>query len=206
MSRYTGPRVKRMRALGLDLPGLSRKSMWDRPYPPGVHGPKSARRRKMSDFKKQLLEKQKLRYNYGLNEGQFRRLYHEAVHSKEPSGDKLLEFLERRLDNTVFRSGFASTIPAARQLVCHGHFLVNGKRLDIPSYRVREGDVITLRERSQNLATVEASLGDVRLARPDWIEFDEGNKSSTVKSLPKVDSVPFPLEIDLVIEYYSKQL
>ena len=195
-----------MRALGLDLPGLSRKSMWDRPYPPGVHGPKSARRRKMSDFKKQLLEKQKLRYNYGLNEGQFRRLYHEAVHSKEPSGDKLLEFLERRLDNTVFRSGFASTIPAARQLVCHGHFLVNGKRLDIPSYRVREGDVITLRERSQNLATVEASLGDVRLARPDWIEFDEGNKSSTVKSLPKVDSVPFPLEIDLVIEYYSKQL
>jgi small subunit ribosomal protein S4 len=206
MSRYTGPRVKRMRALGLDLPGLSRKSMWDRPYPPGVHGPKSARRRKMSDFKKQLLEKQKLRFNYGLNEGQFRRLYHEAVHSKEPSGDKLLELLERRLDNTVFRAGFAPTIPAARQLVCHGHFLVNGKRLDIPSYRVSEGDVIGLRERSQNLAAVEAALGDVRLARPDWIEFDEGNKTVTVKSLPKVDSVPFPLEIDLVIEYYSKQL
>jgi small subunit ribosomal protein S4 len=195
-----------MRALGLDLPGLSRKSMWDRPYPPGVHGPKSARRRKMSDFKKQLLEKQKLRFNYGLNEGQFRRLYHEAVHSKEPSGDKLLEFLERRLDNTVFRSGFAATIPAARQLVCHGHFLVNGKRLDIPSYRVREGDVITLRERSQELSAVATALGDVRLARPDWIEFDEGNKTSTVKSLPKVDSVPFPLEIDLVIEYYSKRL
>ena len=206
MSRYTGPRVKRMRALGLDLPGLSRKSMWDRPYPPGVHGPKSARRRKMSDFKKQLLEKQKLRYNYGLNEGQFRRLYHEAVHSKEPSGDKLLEFLESRLDNTVFRAGFAPTIPAARQLVCHGHFLVNGRRLDIPSYRVREGDVISLRERSQNLSTVEAALGDVRLARPDWFEFDEGNKTVTVKSLPKVDSVPFPLEIDLVIEYCSKQL
>jgi small subunit ribosomal protein S4 len=206
MSRYTGPRVKRMRALGLDLPGLSRKSMWDRPYPPGVHGPKSARRRKMSDFKKQLLEKQKLRFNYGLNEGQFRRLYHEAVHSKEPSGDKLLELLERRLDNTVFRAGFAPTIPAARQLVCHGHFLVNGKRLDIPSYRVREGDVISLRERSQSLSAVETSLGDVRLARPDWIEFDEGNKTVTVKTLPKVDSVPFPLEIDLVIEYYSKQL
>ena len=206
MSRYTGPRVKRMRALGIDLPGLSRKSMWDRPYPPGVHGPKSARRRKMSDFKKQLLEKQKLRFNYGLSEGQFRRLYHEAVHSKEPSGDKLLELLERRLDNTVFRAGFAPTIPAARQLVCHGHFLVNGKRLDIPSYRVREGDVITLRERSKNLAAVEASLGDVRLARPDWLEFDEGSNTATVKGLPKVDSVPFPLEIDLVIEYYSKQL
>ncbi|KPK17087.1 MAG: 30S ribosomal protein S4 [Myxococcales bacterium SG8_38] len=206
MSRYTGPRVKRMRALGIDLPGLSRKSMWDRPYPPGVHGPKSARRRKMSDFKKQLLEKQKLRFNYGLNEGQFMRLYREAVHSKEPSGDKLLELLERRLDNTVFRAGFAPTIPAARQLVCHGHFLVNGRRLDIPSYRVREGDVISLRERSQNLSAVDASLEDVRLARPDWIEFDEATKTATIKSLPKVDSVPFPLEIDLVIEYYSKRL
>jgi small subunit ribosomal protein S4 len=195
-----------MRALGIDLPGLSRKSMWDRPYPPGVHGPKSARRRKMSDFKKQLLEKQKLRFNYGLNEGQFMRLYREAVHSKEPSGDKLLELLERRLDNTVFRAGFAPTIPAARQLVCHGHFLVNGKRLDIPSYRVREGDVISLRERSQNLVAVDAALEDVRLARPDWIEFDEAKKTVTIKSLPKVDSVPFPLEIDLVIEYYSKRL
>ncbi len=195
-----------MRALGIDLPGLSRKTMWDRPYPPGVHGPKSARRRKISDFKKQLLEKQKLRFNYGLTEGQFRRLYHEAVHSKEPSGDKLAEFLERRLDNFVFRAGFASTIPAARQLVCHGHFLVNGKRLDIPSYRVREGEVVSLRERSQELATVAASLEDVRLARPDWIEFDEAKKTATVKGTPKVDSVPFALEIDLVIEYYSKQL
>jgi small subunit ribosomal protein S4 len=206
MSRYTGPRVKRMRALGLDLPGLSRKSMWDRPYPPGVHGPKSARRRKMSDFKKQLLEKQKLRVNYGLNERQFMRLYKEAVHSKEPSGDKLLELLERRLDNTVFRAGLAPTIPAARQLVCHGHILVNGKRLDIPSYRVRQNDVISLRERSQNLTVVDTSLGDVRLARPEWIEFDEGKKAATVKDLPKSDSVPFALEIDLVIEYYSKRL
>ncbi len=195
-----------MRALGIDLPGLSRKSMWNRPYPPGVHGPKSARRRKMSDFKKQLLEKQKLRFNYGLSEGQFRRLYREAVHSKEPSGDKLLEFLERRLDNFVFRAGFAATIPAARQLVCHGHLLVNGKRLDIPSYRVREGDVVGLRERSQNLAAVDASLEDVRIVRPEWIEFDEGKKTATAKALPRPDSVPFPLEIDLVIVYYSKRL
>lgn len=195
-----------MRALGIDLPGLSRKSMWDRPYPPGVHGPKSARRRKMSDYKKQLLEKQKLRFNYGLSEKQFMGLYREAVHSKEPSGDKLLELLERRLDNVVFRAGFAPTIPAARQLVCHGHLMVNGKRVDIPSYRVREGDVITLRERSQSLVAVDTALGDVRLARPDWIEFDEGKKTVTIKALPKVDSAPFPLEIDLVIEYYSKRL
>lgn len=206
MSRYTGPRVKKMRALGIDLPGLSRKSMWDRPYPPGVHGPKSARRRKMSDFKKQLLEKQKLRLNYGLNEKQFVRLYKEAVRSKDPSGDKLLELLESRLDNVVFRAGFAPTIPAARQLICHGHFLVNGKRVDIPSYRVRVNDVVSLRERSQNLAHVEESIKDVRLTRPGWIEFDEGKKVATIKELPQPDSVPFPLEIDLVVEYYSKQL
>ena len=96
MSRYTGPRVKKMRALNLDLPGLTRKSMWDRPFPPGVHGAKNVRRRKMSDYKKKLLEKQKLRLNYGLTERQFRRLYKEAVASRDPSGDKLLEFLERR--------------------------------------------------------------------------------------------------------------
>ncbi|MEZ4288400.1 MAG: 30S ribosomal protein S4 [Polyangiales bacterium] len=206
MSRYTGPRVKMMRALGVDLPGLSRKSMWDRPYPPGQHGPKSARRRKMSDFKKQLLEKQKLRANYGLTERQFIRLYKEAVGSKEPSGDQLLHYLESRLDNTVFRMGFAGTIPAARQLICHGHFLVNGKRLDIPSYRVRLGDTISLRERSQNLSAVETALGDVRLARPDWIEFDEEKRVGTVKELPSHDSVPFAIEVDLVIEYYSKRL
>ena len=204
MSRYTGPRVKKMRALGIDLPGLTRKSMWDRPYPPGVHGPKSARRRKMSDFKKQLLEKQKLRVNYGLTERQFRRLYKEAVRSKDPSGDKLLELLESRFDNFVFRSGFGPTIPAARQLINHGHFLVNGKRLDIASYRIRIGDVVTLRERSKSLAAVEASLGDVRLTRPEWIDMDEEKRASTVKELPKPDSVPFPIEIDLVIEYYSK--
>ena len=144
--------------------------------------------------------------NYGLTERQFIRLYHEAVHSKAPSGDKLIEFLERRLDNTVFRAGFAPTIPAARQLVCHGHILVNAKRLDIASYRVREGDVIGLRERSQELGAIAESLADVRLTRPEWLEFDEEKKVTTVKNLPKADSLPFPLEIDLVIEYYSKRL
>jgi len=204
MSRYTGPRLKKMRGLATDLPGLSRKSTSARPYPPGEHGNK--RRGKDSEYKKQLQEKQKLRFNYGLNEGQFRRLYREAVHSKDPSGDKLVELLERRMDNFVFRSGFAPTIPSARQLVCHGHFLVNGKRLDIPSYRMRAGDVVSLRERSQSLASVAASLEDVRIARPEWVEFDESKTTSTVKGLPKVDSVPFALEIDLVIEYYSKRL
>ena len=130
----------------------------------------------------------------------------ERLRQDHQNFQKLLELLERRLDNVVFRAGLAPTIPAARQLVCHGHVLVNGKRLDIASYRVRQNDVISLRERSQNLSVVDTSLGDVRLARPEWIDFDEGKKSATVKDLPKSDSVPFALEIDLVIEYYSKRL
>ncbi|MCA9529800.1 MAG: 30S ribosomal protein S4 [Myxococcales bacterium] len=206
MSRFTGPRVKKMRALGTDLPGLSRKSMWDRPYPPGQHGAKQARRRKMSDFKKQLLEKQKLRFNYGLTERQFMRLYKEAVHSKSPSGDKLIELLERRLDNVVFRAGYAATIPAARQLINHGHFRVNGKRVDIPSYRVREGDIVTARDRSKELAIIVESLASQRLQRPEWLDFDEEKSAATVRALPTPDSVPFPVEMNLVIEYYSKRL
>ncbi|MCA9573984.1 MAG: 30S ribosomal protein S4 [Polyangiales bacterium] len=206
MSRYTGPRVKKMRALNLDLPGLTRKSMWDRPFPPGVHGAKNVRRRKMSDYKKQLLEKQKLRLNYGLTERQFRRLYKEAVSSRDPSGDKLLELLERRLDNAVFRAGFAPTIPAARQLINHGHFQINGKRVDIPSYRVKPGEVISLRPRSQELVTVAAALGDLRLTRPEWLEYQDDKKTASIKELPKADSVPFPVEVNLVIEYYSKRL
>ena len=206
MSRYTGPRVKKMRALGIDLPGLSRKTMWDRAYPPGEHGPKNARRRKESDFKKQLLEKQKLRYNYGLTERQFRRLFVEAKHDKAPTPDKLLEFLERRLDNTVFRAGFAPTIPAARQLVRHRHVRVNGKRVDIPSYRLNVGDEISIRDKSKELAIIGASLEKLSLNRPDWMRFDDDTKVARVAELPSPDAVPLPVEMQLIVEYYSKRL
>lgn len=206
MSRYTGPRVKKMRALGVDLPGLSRKTMWDRAYPPGEHGPKNARRRRESDFKKQLQEKQKLRLNYGLTERQFRRLFVEAKRDKAPTPDKLIEFLERRLDNVAFRAGFGRTIPAARQLVRHRHIRVNGKRVDIPSFRVSEGDVITLRDKSKEIAIVVESLEKPALNRPEWLKWDEDTKTATVAELPGPGSVPFPVEMNLVIEYYSKRL
>jgi len=206
MSRYTGPRVKKMRALGVDLPGLSRKTMWDRAYPPGEHGPKNARRRRESDFKKQLQEKQKLRLNYGLTERQFRRLFVEAKKDKAPTPDKLIEFLERRLDNVVFRAGFARTIPAARQLVRHRHVRVNGKRVDIPSFRVSEGDEITLKDKSQEIAIVVESLEKPALNRPDWLKWDEDKKVASIAELPGPGSVPFPVEMNLVIEYYSKRL
>ena len=148
MSRFTGPRVKVMRALGLELPGLSRKSIERRPYPPGQHG--GRRRRRDSVYGQQLKEKQKLKMNYGVSERQMRRLIKQARRSKQETGLKLLELLERRLDNVIFRAGYAPTIPAARQLVNHGHFRVNGRKVDVPSFSVGEGDVIELKEKSAN--------------------------------------------------------
>ncbi len=205
MSRYTGPRVKKMRALGLDLPGLSRKTMWDRAYPPGDHGPRT-RRRKESDFKKQLVEKQKLRFNYGLTERQFRRLFVEAKRSKASTPDQLLEYLERRLDNVVFRAGFAPTMPAARQLVRHRHVRVNGKRVDIPSYRVSVGDEVTMRDKSKELTVVTESLAKVSLQRPEWMRYDESAMVARMAELPLPTAVPFPVEMQLIVEYYSKRL
>lgn len=204
MSRYKGPRLKRMRALGLNLPGLSRKSIERRPYPPGEHG--GDRRRKESDYGRQLKEKQKLRYNYGLGERQFRRLMVEARRSKLETGKKLIELLERRLDNTVFRAGFASTIPAARQLVNHSHITVNGRKVNVASYRVRSGDVITLRERSKKLALVKESVEQLSLTRPDWIGWNGGELTATIEKLPDEESVPFPIDVQLVVEYYARQL
>lgn len=204
MSRYTGPRLKRMRALGLNLPGLSRKSIERRPYPPGEHG--GDRRRKESDYGRQLKEKQKLRYNYGLGERQFRRLMVEARRSKLETGKKLIELLERRLDNTVFRAGFASTIPAARQLINHSHITVNGRKVNVASYRVRSGDVITLRERSKKLALVKESVEQLSLTRPDWIGWKGAELTATIEKLPDEESVPFPIDVQLVVEYYARQL
>ncbi|MCB9533822.1 MAG: 30S ribosomal protein S4 [Myxococcales bacterium] len=204
MSRYTGPRVKVMRALGVDLPGLSKKTIERRPYAPGQHG--QNRRKKLSDFGRQLKEKQKLRYNYGISEVQFRRLVVAARASKLAAGDKLLELLERRLDNAVFRAGYAPTIPAARQLVTHGHFTVNGRRVDRASFSVNPGDVIRPRERSLTLGAIQTSLGSLSLARPEWMEFDAKRLTTRVKSVPTADSVPFPIDVQLVIEYYSKRM
>ena len=206
MSRYTGPRVKKMRALNLDLPGLTRKSMWDRPFPPGVHGAKNVRRRKMSDYKKQLLEKQKLRLNYGLTERQFRRLYKEAVASRDPSGDKLLEFLERRLDNVVFRAGFAPTIPAARQLVSHGKFQLNGKRVTIPSIRLRIGDSFGPTEAGKKIDLVRATLEEPALERAEWIAYDAETQTARLSHLPGADAAPFPLDLQRVVEYYATRM
>jgi small subunit ribosomal protein S4 len=193
-----------MRALGTNLPGLSRKTIDRRPYRPGQHG--DVGRRKVTEFGRRLMEKQKLRFNYGLSERQLRRLFVEAKRSKHPTGQRLLELLESRLDNVVFRTGFAATIPAARQLVNHGHVTVNGRRVDIASYRVKQGDVISLREKSNNLKIVEESLGSLSLQRPEWLEYNDKERESSVKENISSDSVPFPIDVQLVVEFYAKSI
>ncbi len=203
MSRYTGPRLKVMRALGVELPGLSRKPIADRPSRPGQHG---ARPAKKSSFGLQLQEKQKLRMNYGVNERQLRRLVVDAKHSRQATGEKLIELLERRLDNVVFRAGFAPTICAARQLVNHGHFRVNGRRVDIPSYRVRIGDAVNPHEKSTALPIIVSSLNEPALTRPEWISWDSTQKTARIAHLPAAGDVPLPVELQLVVEYYAQRL
>ena len=207
MSRYSGPRVKRLRSLGVDLPGLTRKSKDRRPTPPGEHGEK--RRRRESDYGRQLKEKQKLRYNYGLGERQLRLLVTRARASKDATGAKIVELLERRLDNVVFRAGFARTIPAARQLVNHGHICVNGRKVDIASFSVREGDKISLRDRANKqkveLTVVTDALTSLALSRPDWMSFDASDNTATVTGMPTSSPIP-ELNIQLVVEFYAKCL
>lgn len=205
MSRFTEPRLKKMRALGVDLPGLSRKSIETRPNPPGQHGAKNTRKR-LSDFGVKLKEKQKLRFNYGLTESQMRKLIMHARKGSTPTGDNLLQLLERRLDNVVFRAGFAPTGIAARQLVSHGHVLQNGKPVNIPSIRVNVGDVITLKVSSFKIFMVVESLAKPVLDRPDWLQWDDAEKAIKVAHLPDSDHVPFPVDVQQVVEYYSNRI
>jgi small subunit ribosomal protein S4 len=204
MSRYTGPRVRQMRALGVDLPGLSPKTSERRPYPPGVHG---QRRRKETEFGKRLKEKQKLRLNYGVSERQMRRLFGEATRARLNTGTKLIELLERRLDNVVFRAGFARSIPAARQLVNHGHVLVDQRRVDISSFRVRVGQVIAIKPSSSNLDAIKLAV-DTHLHRnleAPWLEVKRDERAVTMRQLPDESAVPFPVDVQLVIEFYAQR-
>ncbi len=205
MSRITGPRIKVMRALGVDLPGLSRKSIENRPFPPGQHGNKASRKRR-SDFGVKLIEKQKIRFNYGLTETQMRRLIVDARKGKEPTGERLIQLLERRLDNVVFRAGFAPSVVSARQLVSHGHILLNGKPVNIPSMRLKMSDEITVRIKSRNIPIIIETLKTPSLDRPEWMGWDEQALSAKVKHYPAIDDVPFPVDLQLVVEFYANRV
>ncbi|MGC4083432.1 MAG: 30S ribosomal protein S4 [Vicinamibacterales bacterium] len=200
MSRYTGPRLRIMRSLGMNLPGLSAKTIDKRPFPPGQHGPKT--RRKASLHGTRLREKQKLRFHYGVTERQLRTLAAAAARAKGATGAELVQLLERRLDNIVFRAGFARTIPAARQLVTHSHVLVNDRVLNIPSARLRRGDVVTIRTRAHEAVQLQRSKG-VALAVPDWLEVDVDAFRVKLAVLPDISAVPFPIEMSHVVEFYS---
>ena len=202
MARYRGPRVKRLRQLGVDLPGLTRKTQERRPHPPGEHGQTS--RRKESEYGIRLKEKQKLALHYGLGEKQMRRYVVDARASKLGMGNKLIELLERRLDNIVFRLGLAPTMPAARQLVTHGHFTVDSKKVHTPSFRVKVGMVIEPKAKSRDLAALTDTFEPSWSLRPPWLEVDQDAKKVTVRELPTVGSVPFQLEPQLVVEFYSR--
>ena len=174
-----------------------------RSYPPGQHG--QSRRTKRSDYGEQLREKQKVKRIYGIAERQFRGYYHKALRTKGVSGHMLIQLLERRLDNTVYRMGFASDHAEARQLVRHGHFTINGKKVNIPSYLVRARDVIAVRESSQKMARINEALAAVdRRGVPQWIQMDKENFRGAIAQLPSREDVTLPIREQLIIELYSK--
>ncbi|MEB3160481.1 MAG: 30S ribosomal protein S4, partial [Synechocystis sp.] len=196
-----GPRLRIVRRLG-ELPGLSRKSP-RRAYPPGQHG---QARRKRSEYAIRLEEKQKLRLNYGVTEKQLVRYVKKARRATGSTGQALLELLEMRLDNTVFRLGMAGTIPGARQLVNHGHILVNGKVVDIPSYQCRPGDVVSVRNRERSRRLVETNMEFPGLANlPSHLEFDKNTFTGKVNSVIEREWIALQINELLVIEYYSRK-
>ncbi len=209
MSRYRESvcRICRRENLKLYLKGdrcYSDKCSFDRrSYPPGQHGQR--RGGKISDYGVQLREKQKVKRSYGLSEKQFRLAFEKADQKKGVTGTNLLLGLELRLDNVVYRLGLANSRPQARQLVRHSHFLVNGRKVNIPSYQVKAGDVIEIREKSRNVQVIQDAMeAVVRRSAPQWLELDAENMKGTVRALPTREDIPMPIQENLIVELYSK--
>ena len=208
MARYTGPveRIERRLGVSLELKGerrLAGKSALDRrPYAPGQHG---QRRAKVSEYGQQLKEKQKIKYYYGVLEKQFRKFFKEANRQEGSTGENLIKLLERRLDNVVYRMGFATTRRFARQLVTHGHVLVNGKKVNIPSYIVKEGDRIEIREKSKNNPQIQRALElTAQTGIAPWVDVDKEKMVGVFQRIPERSEVNIPVEERLVVELYSK--
>lgn len=208
MARYTGSvcRICRRENLKMYLKGdrcyTDKCAIERRPYPPGQHG---QGRVKFSGYGVQLREKQKVKRMYGLLEGQFRSYYHRAAAAKGKTGENLLQRLELRLDNVVFRMGFADTRNEARQLVRHGHFTVNGKRVNIPSFLVKPGTTVEVAEKSRKILRISEALETVdRRGVPQWIELDKKAFKATVKSAPNREDLTMPIQEQLIVELYSK--
>ena len=200
MSRYTGPSFKKARRVGFSISETG-KELARRPYGPGQHG--NERKGKLSDYGTQLKEKQKVRFMYGVNERQFRKTFEEASKMKGIQGTNFLRLLESRLDNLVYRIGFATTRRGARQLVNHGHVTVNGKKVNIPSFRAKPGDVISLKDDDKNLKVVAESLAKVT-KRVEFINYDEGKMEATYVRMPERNELNADINEALIVEFYNK--
>ncbi len=201
MARYTGPRAKVERRFSDPIFGQA-KALQKKNYPPGQHG--RGRKRKQSEYAIQLAEKQKAKYTYGLLERQFANLFDKAARKEGITGENLLKFLEARLDNTVFRLGIAPTRRGARQLVSHKHILVNGEIVNIPSYELRPGDTVAVREKSKSLPAITGSLAAVNARRFTWLEWDSTEMAGKFMVYPEREQIPEKIQEQLIVELYSK--
>ena len=206
MSRYTGPRARISRRLGTNIFGTrgETQALEKRPYPPGIHGRTRRRGNNNTEYLTQLQEKQKARFTYGLNERQFRRVYEEASRKGGVTGENMLTALELRLDNVIYRAGWAATRPQARQFVTHGHVNVNGKRVTIPSYRVRKGDVVEIREKTRQNPIVQWNKDVLDRTPPAWLERSDNEFAIKVYAEPIREQIDVPLREQLIVELYSK--
>ncbi len=205
MARYTGPRARVSRRLNTNIWGTAgeTKALDKRPYPPGEHG-RTRRRGNASEYLIQLQEKQKARFTYGLSEKQFRNLYEEANRRTGVTGENMLQYLELRLDNVVYRAGWAATRPQARQFVGHGHISVNGKRVTIPSYRVRAGETITIRDKAREFVVIQWNRDVLDRTPPPWLESGDNGFQVTVLQPPVREQIDVPVREQLIVELYSK--
>ena len=202
MARYRGPRTKIARKFADPIFGTD-KSFEKKNYPPGMHG-NNKRRRKASEYGIQLKEKQKAKYTYGVLEKQFRNMFDKASRSKGVTGEVLLQLLESRLDNVVYRLGLSNTRAGARQLVTHRHITINGDIVNIPSYTLKPGETVGVRERSKSLETITDALSTARYGSSTWLEFDEASMTGKFLNRPEREDIPENIKEQLIVELYSK--
>jgi small subunit ribosomal protein S4 len=205
MARYTGPKVRISRRLGINVfeNAKGTKALERRPFPPGAHG-RTRRRSSEGEYLNQLQEKQKAKYIYGVLERQFRKIYDEAVRRSGPTGENILRLLELRLDNVVYRAGWAATRPQARQFVSHGLVKVDGKRVNIPSYTLGKGEIISLSDKARNMIVIQHNIDTLGRAPVAWLDAQDGGKAVAVRDLPTREQIDVPVKEQLIVELYSK--
>ncbi|MFM7047232.1 MAG: 30S ribosomal protein S4 [Actinomycetota bacterium] len=205
MARYTGPKVRVSRRLGINVfeNAKGTKALERRPFAPGAHG-RTRRRSSEGEYLNQLQEKQKAKYIYGVLERQFRKIYEQAVRMTGPTGENILRLLELRLDNVVYRAGWAATRPQARQFVSHGLVKVDGQRVNIPSYTLGKGEIVSLSDKARNMIVIQHNIDTLGRAPVAWLDAQDGGKAVSVRELPTREQIDVPVKEQLIVELYSK--